>query len=259
MKTKKNIAFFIAGVIAAALLWHFYLGPKYDIKRGDKETLDILIEADKDALNRATDNLEGEVLFNTANESEGASSENADNLSSGAIMDIDEALPDEETNFAAMAQKPETIYEQMAKGDKRGKPQIVIEKRDITVDMPIVDEELAATDEEGDDSLQNSRITIIGAPVKFHVIKNEGEYSAFKKSRKGTFENIDFTKDMIVFLESDTNMSNGFFEIAEVLPQEDEVLVAYRVNIIGSSEKKDIMPYKVFEQTDKPVKFKQIK
>lgn len=259
MKTKKNIVFFIAGIIAAALLWHFYLGPKYNIKRGDKETLDILLEADKDALNRATESLEGEVLFNTASDKDGTAEIDDGGLSSQSIMDAGKPSSEGESDFASMASKPEDVYEQMAKGDKRGGPRIVLENRNVTVNMPDVDEASAATEAEGEDLLQNSRITLIGAPVKPHIIRNDGDYSAFKKGRKGNFEKIDFTKDMIVFLESDTNMSNGFFEIAEVLPQEDMVLVEYRVNIIGSSEKKDIMPYKVLKQTDKPVKFKQIK
>ena len=58
---------------------------------------------------------------------------------------------------------------------------------------------------------QESKITMIAAPVKFFLIKNSDEYKKFKTRARGSYPAVDFTKQMLVVLESDSQLPDNVF------------------------------------------------
>ena len=250
---RKNITAFVLGVIAAGLLWQFYLKPKYDIHTGDEDTMALLRQADVDALEQATSEVAGQVLYSTAD----------GDVKREDLLDTSSAAP-ESFDFQSTANKPLDPYQQAARGDKRRETKIVLDSNNILVKPdaaakmpePISEEEEKISK---DQELKN-RLSIIKAPVKYHLIKNQNEYDAFKKQNAGPYNaKVNFGKEMILFLESDSRLSSGFFEIDDVLEEKGTLDVYYRVNIIGTSARQDIMPYKVLPKSAKEISLKQIK
>lgn len=251
---RKNITAFVFGVIAAGLLWQFYLKPKYDIHTGDKEAVALLHQADVDALEQATSELQGELIYSSAGGEE---------VKREDLLDTSSAAP-ESFEFQSNANKPLDPYQQAARGDKRRETKIVLDSNNILVKPdaaakmpdPISEEELKISQ---DQELKN-RLSIIKAPVKYHLIKNQNEYDAFKKQNAGPYNaKVNFAKEMLLLLESDSRLSSGFFEIDEVLEEKNTLDVYYRVSIIGTSGRQDIMPYKVLPKSNKKISLKQIK
>ncbi len=250
---RKNITAFVLGVIAAGLLWQFYLKPKYDIHTEDSETMALLHQADADALEQATAGISGELLYSTTQEE----------VKREDLLDTSSAAP-ESFDFQSTANKPLNPYQQAALGDKRRETKIVLDSNNILVKPdaaakmpePLSEEEQKISK---DQELKN-RLSIIKAPVKYHLIKNQGEYDAFKKQNPGPYNaKINFAKEMLLLLESDSRLSSGFFEIDEVLEEKNTIDVYYRVSIIGTSARQDIMPYKVLTKSNKKISLKQIK
>lgn len=250
---RKNITAFVLGVIAAGLLWQFYLKPKYDIHTGDEETMALLHQADVDALEQATAEVPGELLYSTSQPE----------VKREDLLDTSSAAP-ESFSFESSANKPLDPYQQAAAGDKRRATKIVLDSNNILVKPdaaakmpePITQEEQKISD---DQQLKN-RLSIIKAPVKYHLIKNQGEYDAFKKQNSGPYNaKVNFGKEMLLLLESDSKLSSGFFEIDEVIEENKTLDVYYRVNIIGTSSRQDVMPYKILSKSNKAVVLKQIK
>ncbi len=250
---RKNITAFVLGVIAAGLLWQFYLKPKYDIHTGDEETMALLRQADVDALEQATSGVPGELLYSTA---EG-------DVKREDLLDTSSVAP-ESFAFESSANKPLDPYQQAAAGDKRRDTKIVLESNNILVKpdaaskMP---EPLSAEEQKiSDDQQLKNRLSIIKAPVKYHLIKNQGEYDSFKKQNAGPYNaKVNFGKEMLLLLESDSKLSSGFFEIDQIIEEPKSIDVYYRVNIIGTSSRQDVMPYKILNKSNKDVVLKQIK
>jgi hypothetical protein len=122
-------------------------------------------------------------------------------------------------------------------------------------------EELAApAQEEFDPSDEDkTRFTMILAPAQYILIKDSAAYSVFKKKNKGDYPAVDFKKDMIIMLESDGILSNGFFEIAETEINEDSITVNYKLNLIGGSERGERAAYAVAPKSGKQIILKQVK
>lgn len=261
---KTNIVALVLGIIVAALLWQFYLKPKYDIKRGDEATLQALHEADIKALDEATDEIEGTVVFKSSDalpdDMEISEAEDKDDVLSGRSLD------EEVFAFESTANRPLDPYEQAAEGDKRRTTSIILDSDDIIVQPKITSEqtkapaELAvATGDTSDSSDPKNRVTLLLAPVRSLVIKTSVDYTKFKKDHKGPYPEVNFKKDMIIFLESEGRLASGFFEIVDVRQDKDSVSIDYRVNIIGSGDKRDVMPFAVVPVSLKKLVINQIK
>ena len=192
------------GIIAAAIVWHYYLGPKYAIKRGDKATLEALHEADLKALHEAIAEGVGEIIARSDITYPGEGGE------TGAAVKIEQEMPSDETQ----------IY---VEGDPK------------------------------------SRFTMIVAPVKYHLIKDAPAYAKFTAGRGETYPKVDFKKDMIIFVESDSRLASGFFEIEKAEQGSEDIIVSYKLNIIGSAERSETMPHTVQPKSDKKIILQQVK
>ncbi len=104
-----------------------------------------------------------------------------------------------------------------------------------------------------------SAITMITAPVKFFLIKNTEDYKAFKTRARGAYPTVDFAKQMLVVLESDSNLPDKVFEIQSAGMQEGKLLVTYRVNVLGLKQKTNTHTVAAVDKTAAEVELKQVR
>jgi len=253
---RQNIIAFVLGLIAAILLWVFYLQPKYEIHTGDKETMAELKQADMDALDQATAEIPGQVLYSTAAEERGEYDAKDDVISTA------QTAP-ESFDFQSTANKPLDPYQQAALGDKRKSTRIALDSTNVKVNPDMSDkmpEALPQDESMAENQELKNRLTMIKIPVDYKLIKTAKDYEQFKKDNVGPYRaKVDFAKEMILFLESGSNLSSGFLDIDSVKEDKDVITVFYRVNIIGTAQKQDIMPYKIIDKSDKKLVLEQIK
>ncbi|MDR0645689.1 MAG: hypothetical protein LBG46_01475 [Elusimicrobiota bacterium] len=106
---------------------------------------------------------------------------------------------------------------------------------------------------------EKTRFTMIIAKAKYNLIDSPSAYKEFKKKNKGSYPDVDFNKDMIILLESDDLLSNGFFEIDKTESGEDSIIVTYNINLIGGSERGQQMPYSIMPKSKKKIILNQTK
>ena len=106
--------------------------------------------------------------------------------------------------------------------------------------------------------MQESKITMIAAPVREFVIGNVEEYKAFKTRARGSYPQVDFGKQMLVVLESDSNLPDNVFEIVSVEEQEGKLLVTYRVNVFGLDKKTNSHTVWAVDKTPAEIILKQV-
>ncbi len=252
---KKNIIALCLGIIAAGLLWHYYLKPKYDIKTGNPKVAAELLEADFFALRKATEAVGGQVLFTTEGEdvvydvAEDGSSVKDDVLSARNTQPQD-------FDFISTANKETTIFDLASAPDK--KPSVIAVSGDDIIMHPTIITEEAAPLEEGTEP--GERISMIIIPASPRIIKTEADYSKYKKEQgPDKYPAVNFGRDMIIFLESPQGLSGSFFEVASVADAEGKIIIDYRANILGNAERGIAKAYSVQKKSNKKVEVKQIK
>lgn len=104
----------------------------------------------------------------------------------------------------------------------------------------------------------DSHIAPIMAPVKHRLIRTEADYKAFKTKAQGGYPAVDFSKNMLVVLESDSNLPDKVFEIRTAEIKDGKLTVVYAVNVLGLDQKINSHSVKAVKKTDAPVELKQI-
>ena len=243
--TNKNIIAFCLGLLAAALLWQYYLKPKYLLKAGDEEAIAAIHRTDIETLNQATQEIGGEVLF----EDYGDAAENdiGRRINEGTSAEDD-------FEFNSTANKEEDIFAQAARPKKK-KADIRIDTEDAVMYPSAIKPSKNAEDLD----LSSERISMIVAPSKAVVISTPAEYVNYQKANAGKYDTVDFSRYRIVFVESDSALSNGFFEIKNYEEQPDKITVFYKVNILGVSERPEQAASILVPAGEKPVVIKQVK
>jgi len=241
----KNITALLLGILAAGLLWQYYLKPKYLIKTGDEETLAEIHRADIEALNNATNEIEGEVLFRDYGEAQDTPIN--ERINNG--MDTEE-----EFEFHSTANKEETFFEQAARPRKKD-TDIYIDKENLVMYPSAIDGHVKNNGQD----LSSERISMIVVPAQSVIISAQQDYQAYQKAHNATYEPIDFTKNRIVFVESAGSLSNGFLQIKDFEEQEDKIKVYYKVNIFGVSDRPEQAPSILVPAGQKPVEIQQVK
>ena len=105
---------------------------------------------------------------------------------------------------------------------------------------------------------EESKITMINAPVKARIIKSTADYKKFKQSARGEYPQADFNKQMVVVLESDSNLPDKVFEIKDVQAKDGHLWVFYRVNVFGLNKKINTHSAKAVQKSALPLTLKQV-
>ena len=105
---------------------------------------------------------------------------------------------------------------------------------------------------------QESKITMIAAPVKFFLIKNSDEYKKFKTRARGSYPAVDFTKQMLVVLESDSQLPDNVFEIRSAQLKDGKVHVTYAVSLFDLDKKLNTHAVAAVGRSDADVELEQV-
>lgn len=237
----QNLIALCLGIFAAALLWQYYLWPKYQIRQESQEVMTLIEESAQKELEESINSQEpGEVLF--------VGEPSATELSNAPQKE-------EDLVFYSQANKPKDLFDVMSQDETKKYKAIEVDKEDFILDPSHInsDESLGNYQEE------DSRITMLQLPAKTFVIKNKLAYKEFLSENKGSYPEVDFNKEMIVIIISDSKFSDNFFEIVKVENTETEIKVLYRVNLISANESKEQRNYRIVEDINLPVNFIQVK
>lgn len=237
----QNIIALCLGIFAAALLWQYYLWPKYQLKKETPEVMALIEKSAQKELAESLDSSEpGEILFI----GEPVESEL-----------LNAPKKEEDLVFYSQANKPKDLFEQMAKNETKKYKSINIDNEDFVLDPSSMESHERIKTEQDDDS----RITMLQLPSEFKVIKDEQSYKDFLNENKGLYPKVDFKKEEIVIVISASKFSDTFFEIVKTEVLDNEVKVFYRVNLIAKNEEGEQKNYKLIGNTNLPVKFIQVK
>ena len=96
------------------------------------------------------------------------------------------------------------------------------------------------------------------APVKFFLIKNSDEYKKFKTRARGSYPAVDFTKQMLVVLESDSQLPDNVFEIRSAQLKDGKVHVTYAVSLFDLDKKLNTHAVAAVGRSDADVELEQV-
>lgn len=239
-----NVVALSLGLFAAALLWQYYLWPKYQIKSENPEVMATLDETAQKELEESIDYSEpGEILF-IGEDGE----ENWDNLKNAPTVE-------EEIVFHSQANKPKDLLDIINQDETKRRNPINLERENFVMTPSSISSEPVA--EQEDES--ESRITMLQLPAEFSVIKDEATYKKFLQENKGPYPKVNFKKDMLAVIISSSQASDSFFKIEKVEETDTEIKVLYKVNLVFSGKEEIFENYTVIKNTDLPVKFIQVK
>lgn len=236
----QNIIALCLGIFVAALLWQYYLWPKYQIKQESPDIINYIEESAQKELEKSINSEEpGEILF----VGETVSQENSNSPSK-----------EKDLIFYSQANKPKDLLEQMAQDETKKHNSISVDNNNFIVNP-------SSMQQEGETPYldDESRITMIQIPADFLVIKDEKSYENFLKNNEGSYPKVNFKQNQIVVVVSAGKFSDTFFEIVKIDRQDNEVKVFYRVNLMTKNKEKEQRNYKVIENTNLPVNFVQVK
>ena len=236
-----NIIALCLGIFAAALLWQYYLWPKYQLKRETPEVIALIEETAQKELKDSVEKGEsGEVLF----------------VGEPSATELSNTLKKEQNLvFYSQANKPKDLFEQMSKDETKKRKSISVDNEDFILDPSYIENFESDKIEQEDDS----RITMFKLPSEFKVIKDEKTYKKFLSDNEGSYPKIDFKKEQIVIVLSASKISDTFFEIVKTEIFDNEVKVFYKVNLIAKNGEGKQKNYKLIDNTNLPVKFIQVK
>ncbi len=108
-----------------------------------------------------------------------------------------------------------------------------------------------------DSSIEKETISIINAPAKLEVIKTASDYQKVKKSLSSDFGKIDFSKEMLILVESDGKLNDGFFQIKDIQNTGEKIIVFYSFNIIGAKDRVGKISAEKIAKSDLPIVLQQ--
>jgi endo-1,4-beta-mannosidase len=125
-----------------------------------------------------------------------------------------------------------------------------IQTETVSKDTPIIYQE--------DPTLEKETITMIKAPVKHTVISNAEDYKKVQDILILDSKEIDFSKEMLILVESNGSLSDGFFQIKDIQNNGEKIIVSYSVNIIGANDRVGKISAQKIKKSDLPITLKQV-
>jgi|GEM_PF-3183954 hypothetical protein len=108
-----------------------------------------------------------------------------------------------------------------------------------------------------DPTIEKETISIIKAPAKYELIKTAEEYKKIKNLLASDLGPINFSKEMLILVESDGNLNDGFFQIKKVQNTGEQIIVSYSFNIIGAKDRVGKISAQKVDKSDLPIVLQQ--
>ena len=162
----QNVIALCLGIFVAALLWQYYLWPKYQLKQESPEVMALIEETAQKELEQAVESGEyGEVLF--VGEPSHSELANA-------------PQKEEDLVFYSQANRPKDLFEQMSQDETKRNNAIPVDNEDFVLDPS----NIAVNEENKISQDDDSRITMLQLPADFLVIKDSKTYEKFIKENE---------------------------------------------------------------------------
>ena len=104
-----------------------------------------------------------------------------------------------------------------------------------------------------------SKITLVSAPVQYFLIEDAQQYKDFKTRARGRYPEMNFKKQMLVGLESQSNLPDNVFEIISAEVKDGKLYITYRVNVFDLQDKINTHTVIAVDNTALPIELKQIR
>ena len=243
----------VALVLAALVLflaggWFFTSLPKWRAPKGEVEEL---YSEDGEALG-IFDNIPPEDL---------AAAETA------ALYGLNQEIVLPENSVQATRQDGASLPSQIALTDVSDIAGVVpiereesSEEEDKAVDLGLTGKEDNALLNQDISALpeRESKITLVSAPVQYFLIEDTQQYKDFKTRARGKYPEMNFKKQMLVGLESQSNLPDNVFEIDSAEVKDGKLHITYRVNIFDLQDKINTHAVVAVDKTKVPVVLEQI-
>lgn len=108
------------------------------------------------------------------------------------------------------------------------------------------------------DPSAESKITLIEAPVEAQILSSLEDYRRFKRQARGSYPEVDFTKQNVLVLQSTSNLPDKVFEIQTVTDEKGKRIVTYRVSVFGLDKKTNTHSVVVVDKQNLPLELKQV-
>ena len=105
---------------------------------------------------------------------------------------------------------------------------------------------------------QDTKISMIAAPVEAVLITSLDEYRQFKRRARGSYPTVDFNKNNVLTLESASNLPDKACEIVSVQEEDGKMVVRYRINVFGLNKKTNTHNVVVILKRNLPLVLKQV-
>ena len=194
----------------------------------------------------------------------------AEQIAAESLHASSEALPEDVSQYLSPSEQelttqltltPRGDIASVAPQKTSSNPQEQKDRTDTLLTRPVVqlngDEKTALVVQTVPET-EDSHITMIVAPVRLLLVRNLDEYKAFKQRARGGYPTVDFAKQMVIVLESDSNFPDKVFEIVSADKQDGALVVSYRVNVLGLDKKINSHAVLPVDKTQLPVQLKQV-
>lgn len=151
----------------------------------------------------------------------------------------------------------ETIIGRSGSEVSPNETQSVTEPREA-VDLQNVSYRVLPSPQDSAVMAEESKISMIEAPVEVKLINSVEQYREFKRRARGSYPEVDFKKQQVLVLESASNLPDKAFEIVAINEENGKRLVTYRVNVFGLDKKINTHSVQTVEKKDLPLELKQV-
>ncbi|WP_428074191.1 hypothetical protein [Candidatus Avelusimicrobium luingense] len=104
----------------------------------------------------------------------------------------------------------------------------------------------------------DTKISMIEAPVKATLIKSLDDYRQFKRRARGNYPEVNFAKEQLLVLESESNLPDKVFDVTTVQEVDGKRVVSYRVSVFGLDKKINTHSVVIVDKKDLPLELKQV-
>ena len=165
---RQNVIALCLGIFVAALLWQYYLWPKYQLKQESPEIMSVIEDMGQKELEESIDYQEpGEVLF-------------VGEPSTSELPNAPEKQ--EDLIFYSQANNPKNLFDIMSQDETKKRNAIQVKDDDLILNPASLESNVENIQAYQEDE---SRITMIQLPADFLIIKDAKSYEKFLNDNEG--------------------------------------------------------------------------
>lgn len=105
---------------------------------------------------------------------------------------------------------------------------------------------------------QESGITMVLIPVEHKIISNQSEYKKFKNQHKGSYPDIDFSKNNLIYIITTNGMPNSMIRIVDAYKKDNKQVIEYITSVAALANQNLPPTYIMVEKSKDPIHLLQV-